>query len=129
MAKSKKENLVKYKHKKEKGDSEEKKSKKTRFKSIQLHGIKYKTHLTRKFENRNKWVSPDPNKIMSFIPGTVKKVYVKDGQDVNEGDPMLVLTAMKMDNIINVPYQGTIKKVHIKEGDKIPKGFVMLEYA
>lgn len=116
--------LEKFKDKKE---QEEKK--KTRFKSIQLHGIKYKTHLTKKFENRKKWESPDPNKIISFIPGTIKKVHVKNGQDVKEGDPMLVLTAMKMDNIINVPYEGQIKVVHVKVGDKIPKGFVMLEYA
>ena len=118
--------LEKYKDKKNK---EEEKKKKTRFKSLQLHGIKYKTHLTKKFENRIKWESPDPNKIMSFIPGTVKKVHIKDGQDVKEGQPMLVLMAMKMDNIINVPYDGQIKTVHVKEGDKIPKGFIMLEYA
>jgi biotin carboxyl carrier protein len=118
--------LEKYKDKKNK---KEEKKKKTRFKSLQLHGIKYKTHLTKKFETRIKWESPDPNKIMSFIPGTVKKVLIKDGQDVKEGQPMLVLMAMKMDNIINVPYDGQIKTVHVKEGDKIPKGFIMLEYA
>jgi biotin carboxyl carrier protein len=124
MVKDKK--LKKFKDKK---DGEAEQPKKTRYKSLPLHGIKYKTHLTKKFENRIKWESPDPNRIMSFIPGTVKDVFIEAGQDVKEGDPMLILTAMKMDNIINIPYDGTVKAVHVKAGDKISKGFVMMEYA
>lgn len=125
--KKRQKKLEKFKDKKEKDLDQA--QKKTRFKSLQLHGIRYKTNFTKKYENRKKWESNDPNKIMSFIPGTVKKVYIKDGQKVKEGQPMFVLTAMKMDNIINVPYDGKIKTVNVKEGDRIPKGYVMLEYA
>ena len=88
---------------------------------------KYKTIITKKFENRKVWQNPDSSIVYSIIPGTVSKVYVTDGDTINEGDKLLVLDAMKMKNTIRVPYSGVIKKVNVIEGQSIPKGFVMVE--
>ncbi|HYX10288.1 MAG TPA: acetyl-CoA carboxylase biotin carboxyl carrier protein subunit [Bacteroidales bacterium] len=104
------------------------KDEKTKFKSLTIEGTKYRTLLSGKFENRKKWENPDINKIYSFIPGTVLKIYVKAGQTVKEGQNMLVLEAMKMQNRIQIPFNGKIKGVYVKEGDKIPKGSLMVEF-
>lgn len=94
---------------------------------IQVHGAKYRTTFTKKFENRKPWIKPDPNQILSYIPGTVKDIFVREGDCVKKGDKLLILEAMKMLNAIEIPHDGTIKKIHIKPEDKIPKGFLMVE--
>ncbi len=89
--------------------------------------MKYKTKLTKKFENRTQYQDPDPNHIKSYIPGTVKEVFAKEGQKVKAGESILILEAMKMRNQIAMPFDGKIKKIHVKEGDRIPKSHLMVE--
>ena len=88
----------------------------------------YYTTYTRKYLNRKNWVKPDVKKVLSFIPGTIRQVYIKSGDKVQMHDKLLVLEAMKMMNTIQSPLEGIIKSVNIKEGDKIPKGIVMIEF-
>ncbi len=104
------------------------KDEKTKFKSLTIEGTKYKTLLSGKFENRKKWENPDINKIYSYIPGTILKIFIKPGQAVKEGQNMLILEAMKMQNRILIPFDGKIKDIYIKEGDKVPKGCLMVEF-
>jgi len=100
---------------------------KTRRRSLIIDGTKYWTIYNSKFENRKKWINPDPKLVNSFIPGTVVKVFVKEGQVVKEGDDMLILEAMKMKNKVVFHRNGTVKSVMVKEGEKIPKNHVMIE--
>ena len=97
------------------------------YKTLSIEETKYKTKLTKKFENRKAWQYPDPSLVASIIPGTVSKLYVNVNDEVEEGDKLLVLDAMKMKNTIKVPYSGIIKKVNVEEGQTIPKGFIMME--
>ncbi len=96
-------------------------------KMLNIDETKYKTNLTKKFENRKVWKSPDPSLISSVIPGTISKLYVKEKDEIHEGDKLLVLDAMKMKNTITVPFAGVIKKINVEEGQTIPKGFIMVE--
>jgi len=104
-------------------------SPKVRYSTIMLQeqGAKYKTLLTEKYKNRVKWEKPDLRKIYSEIPGTVIKVYVEEGQKVNEGDLMMVLEAMKMKNKILFTQDGVVKKIYVSENEKIPKNHLMME--
>ncbi len=86
----------------------------------------YLTLLTKKYERRKKWQSLDPNEIRSFIPGTILDVYVQPGQEVREGEPLLLLDAMKMHTKVEMPVDGKIKEVFIKKGDRVPKDLVMI---
>ena len=88
---------------------------------------KYKTLLTNKYKNRKVFEPVNLNEIYSIIPGTVIKFYVKEGDFVKEGSPILILEAMKMENIIRMPYDGIIKRIHVTEGVRIPKNSLMLE--
>ncbi len=89
--------------------------------------MKYKTKLTRKFENRTQYEAPNPDHIMSYIPGTILEIKVKEGQNVKEGESLLILEAMKMRNQITMPRDGKIKAIKVAEGDRVPKNQLMIE--
>ena len=65
--------------------------------------------------------------VTSIIPGTVITVLVRKGQMVNEGDSLLVLESMKMQNKITSPRNGKVKAIKVAAGQAIPKGYVMVE--
>jgi len=88
---------------------------------------KYKTLLTNKYKKRKVWVDPNPLEIQSYIPGTIINISVKEGDFVKEGDPLLILEAMKMQNRIEMPFTARIKKINVCEGERIPKDFLMIE--
>lgn len=97
-------------------------------KELTVRGDTYKTTYNKKFLKRKKWEKPDNKKVTSFIPGTIRQIFVKVGDQVKMNDKLLVLEAMKMMNTIYATEDGTIKSVRVSEGDKLPKGIVMLEF-
>lgn len=88
---------------------------------------KYKTLLTKKYKNRKVWVEANPLEIQSFIPGTIIQISIEENQIVKEGEPLLILEAMKMRNRIEMPFTAKIKKINVKIGDRIPKDTIMIE--
>ncbi|MFC1492056.1 biotin/lipoyl-containing protein [Nitrospinota bacterium] len=67
--------------------------------------------------------------IAAQIPGTVLSIAVSEGDSVNAGDKLLVLEAMKMENIISADAGGTVRAIHVKKGDKVETGQEMMEIA
>jgi biotin carboxyl carrier protein len=92
-----------------------------------VQGAKYPTYLTRKFKNRKVWQPHNPNNINSFIPGTIIDVMTKPGEKVKEGQPILILEAMKMHNNVLMPFDGEIVKIHVQRDEIVPKNFLMVE--
>ena len=88
---------------------------------------KYKTLLTKKYQDRKPWVNPSPYDIQSIIPGTIIDVFVKEGDLVKEGAPLLTLEAMKMINHIDMPFTALIKKINVEVGVRIPKDSLLIE--
>ncbi len=101
-------------------------SKKEDLVGFKVHSLEYQTKITKKFANRKPWQAPNPKEIKSYIPGTILKISVKVGKKLKEGDPILVLEAMKMRNQITMPFDGKIKEICVKEGDRIPKNELMI---
>jgi biotin carboxyl carrier protein len=62
------------------------------------------------------------------MPGLILEIKVKEGDQVNKGDQLLVLEAMKMENVIKSVGEGVIKKVVVKKGDSVDKGQILLEF-
>lgn len=60
------------------------------------------------------------------MPGTVVDVKVANGAKVNEGDTVIILEAMKMENEINAPCSGTVTSVVVSKGESVDSGKVML---
>ncbi|HOM40453.1 MAG TPA: biotin/lipoyl-binding protein [Bacteroidales bacterium] len=97
------------------------------YKLLKIDDTLYRTHLSGKFLNRKKYQPVNPGAVTSFIPGTIIDVFVKEGQNVKEGDVVVILDAMKMQNRLKSHLEGIVKKVHVKKGDRVPKGAVLIE--
>ena len=68
----------------------------------------------------------DKKQLTAFIPGTIIDVKVKVGQQVKQGEILVILDAMKMHNRILAPVNSTVKEVNVKPNDRVQKGFVMV---
>ena len=97
------------------------------FKFLNIDSSLYKTRVSKKFEEREKYQPVDPKKILSFIPGTVLDIMVKEGDIVEKGDYLMILDAMKMQNRLKSAIAGKIIKIHANKGDKVSKGTLLLE--
>lgn len=65
--------------------------------------------------------------IKAPMPGLVLEIAVSAGQVVNEGDKILILQAMKMENSIVIHANATIKKIAVSAGQAVEKGQVLVE--
>lgn len=97
------------------------------FISFQMEHIAFKTLANRTYLARKPYVPENPNKITAFIPGTIMKVLVKEKQKVKEGQTLLVLQAMKMDNHLLAPANTIVKKIYVKQGDRVAKNHLLVE--
>jgi biotin carboxyl carrier protein len=60
------------------------------------------------------------------VPGKIVNVLVKPGDKVNEGTPVVILEAMKMENELHAPTKGTVTAVLVKKGDQAEKGQLLV---
>jgi propionyl-CoA carboxylase alpha chain len=63
------------------------------------------------------------------MPGLVVSIAVKEGQEVKAGEPVAVVEAMKMENVLRAEIDGTVKKINAKPGDSLAVDAVILEFA
>lgn len=61
----------------------------------------------------------DPGHVTTSMPGTIVDVLVKEGDEVKEGDPILVTEAMKMETEVQAPISGVIAAVNVNKGDSV----------
>lgn len=69
------------------------------------------------------------NALKAPLPGTVTEVKVQVGQQVNVGDIVFVLEAMKMQNNIESDYAGQVTSILVKQGETVMEGAVLLTIA
>jgi 3-methylcrotonyl-CoA carboxylase alpha subunit len=62
----------------------------------------------------------------SPMPGKVLQVIAETGAAVSPGDPLLILEAMKMENVLAAEIAGTVKEVHVKPGDMVDPGKLLV---
>ncbi len=71
--------------------------------------------------------SQQVNDIKAPMPGLILEVNVNEGDEVKEGDYLLVLEAMKMENTLTAPRDGVVKSVSISKGDAVEKNQLLIE--
>ena len=69
------------------------------------------------------------NELKAPMPGLIVDVRVQPGQAVQKGDPLLVLEAMKMENILKAPADGTIASIKVELRANVTKGQVLVQFA
>ncbi|MBN8670674.1 MAG: hypothetical protein J0L80_08300 [Chitinophagales bacterium] len=61
------------------------------------------------------------------MPGMILKVLVEPGQQINKGDGLLILEAMKMENVLKATGTATVKAIKINERTAVEKGTILIE--
>ena len=61
------------------------------------------------------------------MPGLVLKVLVTEGQIIKKGDPVLILEAMKMENVFKAQADATVKVIKVSQGQAVEKGTILIE--
>lgn len=69
------------------------------------------------------------SEIKAPMPGMVLNVLVKAGDSVKKNDPILVLEAMKMENVIKAPGDAMVATVHAVQGKAVEKGQLLIGFA
>ncbi len=67
-----------------------------------------------------------PTEIKAHITGTIWKIPVKDGEEVEEGDTLVILESMKMEMPIEADDDGKVIEIRAKEGQAVNEGDVIL---
>jgi biotin carboxyl carrier protein len=68
------------------------------------------------------------NNIKAPMPGLIQSVAVSEGDQINKGDTLLVLVAMKMENVIKSSGSGIVKSLKVASGEIVEKNQVLLEF-
>ncbi|MBY0415971.1 MAG: acetyl-CoA carboxylase biotin carboxyl carrier protein subunit [Bdellovibrionales bacterium] len=77
--------------------------------------------------SRTKSKSSDHGQMTSPMPGKILKIFVKVGDIVKPGTPILVMEAMKMEHTIKASKNGVIEKIFFKEGDQVQGGVELVK--
>lgn len=62
------------------------------------------------------------------MPGLIHTIAVSPGTQVSAGDPLLILEAMKMENVIKSPGDGVVKTIHVREKDSVEKNALLISF-
>ncbi|MFA7576757.1 MAG: biotin/lipoyl-containing protein [Candidatus Muiribacteriota bacterium] len=97
--------------------------------NIILNGQKYPIEFLRVGHDRflvKQDKKEKSGKIVALIPGKVINIAVKPGDEVKEGDIVLILEAMKMENEIISPKDGVVRHIEVSEGQNVEKNQPMI---
>jgi biotin carboxyl carrier protein len=101
---------------------------------IKVNGNIYQINIEDQFDVLLKQLGLDnlaANKVLEIkapMPGLVLKVLVEENAEVKKGDNLVILEAMKMENILKSSTDGVVKKILIKQGDKVEKNQILVQF-
>jgi len=100
------------------------------FRGIQVPVYVYTEREARLVDLMPEKAAADTSKfLLCPMPGLVKAIHVAEGQEVQAGDALAVVEAMKMENILRAERDGAVKKINAKPGDSLAVDAVILEFA
>lgn len=68
------------------------------------------------------------NDIKAPMPGLILSINIKEGDEVQKGDVIMILEAMKMENVLKSPGDGVVKSIAVKQGDSVEKNQVLINF-
>lgn len=68
------------------------------------------------------------NSVEAPMPGLILDIAIAVGQEVSEGDTLLILEAMKMENVLSAPRAGIIKAIAVTKGEAVEKKQVLITF-
>lgn len=102
--------------------------------TLKINGNKYDIELKDKFDllleklGMDASASAQLNDVKAPMPGLIFDVHVSEGDEVKKGDPILILEAMKMENVIKATGDGIVKSIKVKKGESVEKNQVLVQF-
>ena len=96
--------------------------------SVQTVTVKDKFDMLLEKMGMNASSASKINNIKAPMPGLIIDLKIKAGDTVNAGDALLILEAMKMENVLKSPSSATVRSVKVKKGDSVEKGQILIEF-
>ena len=87
-----------------------------------VNGKAYDINVKAGIEQKASAGSADGEEVKAALPGNVLRLEVEEGDEVAEGDVLLVVEAMKMETEVKSPKAGTVQAIEVAQGDKIITG-------
>lgn len=69
----------------------------------------------------------DKDNVTAPMPGKILEINVTEGEEVNSGDTLIVLEAMKMENNITAPRSGTIQEITATKGENVEADDILIK--
>ncbi len=78
---------------------------------------------------RKKGLAGAPGKVTPPMPAVVKRIPVAVGDLVEKGDPVIVVSAMKMETTLGAPWRGRVERINVNVEDKVSPGQILVDIA
>jgi len=102
--------------------------------TIRVNGNQYHIKIADKYDRLLKELGMDASAsrkagdLKAPMPGLVVDVAIEEGMDVRKGDKLIVLEAMKMENILKAAADGRVKKINVIKGNTVEKNTVLVQF-
>ncbi|TGE19925.1 biotin/lipoyl-containing protein [Hymenobacter elongatus] len=102
---------------------------------LKLNGQVLELHAKDRFDllldklGMSNTASSKVNEMKAPMPGLIVAIRVEAGQQVQKGDPLLILEAMKMENILKAPGDGVVSAIKVTLRDNVTKGQVLIQFS
>jgi len=99
-------------------------------KTVVINGTSYfvqDADLLERSGFKRKGLEDGPQEVTPPMPSVVVRVLVDVGIEVEKGDAVIVVSAMKMETTLNAPHAGRVSAIHFSEGDKVAPGQVLVD--
>ena len=102
---------------------------------LKVNGTIYESETIDKFDALLKSMGMEKggagkvNELKAPMPGLVLDIHVNPGDVIQKGDKVLVLEAMKMENVIKAPADATVASIEVEKGKTVDKNQVMVRFA
>jgi biotin carboxyl carrier protein len=101
--------------------------------TLEVNGNKYTINIEDEYDllvkkmGLSAVVSHKITNIKAPMPGLVLDIMIEPGQEIEKGTPLLILEAMKMENVLKSEGDGVVKSIEVAKGAAVDKGQVLIE--
>lgn len=106
----------------------------TKVMNFKINGSNYEVSVKDKFDlllekmGMNDLSSTKVNEVKAPMPGLIFSINIKEGDEVKKGDAIMILEAMKMENVLKSPGDGIVSAIKVKKGDSVEKNQVLVQF-